>query len=133
MGEYFSRRGVLAGMAVTAANLLFRRDLVAAPQGVPAVGNTHLLTLVAVSEKTLRLRIIQQGKQGPANETGIVPRTWPEPLESSDAGTVPWGDFKVHFEERPWQVTISDSAGRQRQQLHLDPTTRAIQFALGDG
>jgi alpha-glucosidase (family GH31 glycosyl hydrolase) len=133
MGEYFTRRGVLSGMAVTAANLLFSRELIAAPQGVPAVGNSHLLTLVAVSEKTLRLRIIQQGKQGPANETGIVPKTWPEPLSQDANGPVAWGKFHVRIEERPWQITIADADGKTRQRLQLEPSTSAIHFDLGNG
>jgi hypothetical protein len=81
MGEQFTRRSVLGGMALEAANLLFSRKVGAteifdAAQGVPAVGNTHLLTVVAVSAKTLRLRVIQQGKQGPAEEVGIVRCGW---------------------------------------------------------
>jgi alpha-glucosidase (family GH31 glycosyl hydrolase) len=136
--DYLSRRGLLTGMAVTAANLLFSREMIAADyftaaQGVPAVGNSHLLTLVAVSGKTLRLRIIQQGKQGPASETGIVPRTWPEPLPPDAEGSVAWGKYKVSVKERPWQITIVDPAGKTRQQLQLDPSTGAIHFNLGDG
>jgi len=53
MGEQFSRRAVLGGMALEGANLLFCRriraeEIFGAAQGVPAVGNTHLLTVVAV-------------------------------------------------------------------------------------
>jgi alpha-glucosidase (family GH31 glycosyl hydrolase) len=131
--DYLSRRGVLTGMALTAANLLFSREMIAAAQAVPAVGNSHLLTLVAVSEKTLRLRIIQQGKQGPASETGIVPRTWPDPLPADADGSVVWGKYKILFKERPWQVTITDAAGKTRQRLQLEPSTGAIHFNLGDG
>ena len=128
-----SRRGVLAGMALAAGNLLFRQDLIAAGNGVPAVGNSHLLTLVAVSERTLRLRIIQQGKQGPASENGVVPRNWPEPLPEDANGVVTWGEYKVQIEQRPWQISIVDAAGKPRQRLHLEPTTGAIHFELGDG
>lgn len=128
-----SRRKVLAGMAVAAADLLFCREFSASGQDVPAVGNKHLLTLVAVSEKTLRLRVIQQGKQGPANETGIVPRTWPNPLEADPHGQVQWGAFRVHIAEHPWQITIVDTVGKTRQRLALDPATGAIHFNLGDG
>ncbi len=120
-------------MALTAADLLFSREMVAAAQGVPAVGNSHALTLVAVSEKTLRLRVIQQGKQGPASEIGIVPRSWPEPLQPDANGSVAWGEFKVHVEERPWGITIVDTAGKIRQRLQLEPSTGAIHFNLGDG
>ena len=120
-------------MAVTAANLLFSRGLVAAAQGVPALGNSHLLTLVAVSEKTLRLRVIQQGKQGPANEIGVVRRTWPEPLLQDANGPVAWGKFNVRIEERPWQITIVDAAGKTRQRLQLESSTGAIHFDLGNG
>ena len=51
MAERFSRRGVLAGMTFAAADLLFSREISAAAQDVPAIGNSHLLTLTAVSEK----------------------------------------------------------------------------------
>ena len=110
MGEQISRRAVVGGMALEAANLLFSRRVQAAEifgaewgtaQGVPAVGNTHLLTVVAVSGKTLRLRVIQQGKQGPAAEVGIVPREWAEPLTVDGYGVASWGGYKVHLEERP--------------------------------
>jgi alpha-glucosidase (family GH31 glycosyl hydrolase) len=128
-----SRRDVLAGMALAAGNLLFRQELIAADNGVPAVGNSHLLTLVAVSERTLRLRIVQQGKQGPASENGVVPRTWPEPLPENPNGIVTWGEYKVQIEQRPWQISIVDTAGKTRQRLHLEPTSGAIHFELGDG
>ena len=117
-------------MALTAADLLFGRELIA---GAVAIGNSHLLTLVAVSEKTLRLRIIQQGKQGPASETGVVPRTLPEPLQQDGNGVVAWGGFKVRIEERPWQITILDGGGKVRQRLRLEPSTGAIHFNLGEG
>ena len=133
MGEPFSRRAVLGGMALEAASLLFSRsvgatEVLGSAQGVPAVGNTHLLTVVAVSGKTLRLRVIQQGKQGPAEEVGIVPREWPEPLAVDGSGWLAWGGFKVHLEERPWQMTIVDAAGKTRQQIRLEPSTGAIHF-----
>jgi alpha-glucosidase/alpha-D-xyloside xylohydrolase len=133
MADRFSRRGVLAGMTFAAADLLFSREISAAVQDVPAVGNSHLLTLTAVSKKTLRLRLIQQGKQGTANETGIVPRPWPEPLREDANGFVAWGEYKVRIEERPWQITITDGAAKLRQRLRLDPLTGAIYFDLGDG
>ena len=133
MGERISRRGVLTGMALTAADVLFSREMAAAVQGVPAVGNSHALTLVAVSGKTLRLRVIQQGKQGPASETGVVPRSWPEPLQPDANGSVAWGEFKVHIEERPWGITIVEAAGKIRQRLQVEPSTGAIHFNLGDG
>jgi hypothetical protein len=120
MRERVTRRAVLGGMALEAANLLFCRgvgaaEIFGAAQGVPAVGNTHLLTVVAVSGKTLRLRVIQQGKQGPAEEVGIVPRRWAEPLEVDGSGAAVWGNFKVRLEERPWRMTIVDAEGRTRQ------------------
>jgi alpha-glucosidase/alpha-D-xyloside xylohydrolase len=138
MKEPISRREALTGIAFGAASLLLRREITAADiftaaQGVPAVGNAHLLTVVALSGKTLRLRVIQMGKQGPAAETGIVPRDWPEPLPPDANGFVSWGAFKVHLEERPWGITIVDSAGKTRQRLQLEPTTRAVRFDLGDG
>src|ERR1700733_9843231 len=138
MEEQLTRRGVLTGMALSAANLLLSRRISGAEvldtrQGVPALGNAHLLTLVAVSERTLRLRVVQQGKQGPANETGLVPRPWPEPLQESSTGLVKWGEFNIHFEERPWQVTIVDGSGKTRQQLHVEPSTGAIHFSPGTG
>ncbi|MEA2258273.1 MAG: hypothetical protein QOJ51_1098, partial [Acidobacteriaceae bacterium] len=133
MAERFTRRGVLAGMTFAAADLLFSRELSAAVQDVPAIGNSHLLTLTAVSKKTLRLRVIQQGKQGPANETGIVPRPWPEPLREDANGFIAWGEYKVRMEDRPWQITITDSADKVRQHLRLDPLSGAIYFNLGDG
>jgi hypothetical protein len=138
MGEQFSRRVVLGGMALEAANLLFSRgggaaEIFGAAQGVPAVGNTHLLTVVAVSGKTLRLRVIQQGKQGPAEEVGIVPRRWAEPLEVDGLGVAVWGGYKVHLEERPWRMTIVDAEGKTRQQIRLDASTGAIRFLSGEG
>src|SRR5258707_10956439 len=47
MGERFTRRSVLGGMALETANLLFFRSVEAteifgAAEGVPPVGNTHL-------------------------------------------------------------------------------------------
>src|SRR5882757_5771532 len=123
MGEQFSRRVVLGGMALEAANLLFNRRVLAeeifgAAEGVPQVGNTHLLTVVAVSGKTLRLRVIQRGKQGPAEEVGIVPREWAEPLAVDGAGVAASGGYKVHLEERPWRMTIED--GRERRGSRFD-------------
>jgi alpha-glucosidase (family GH31 glycosyl hydrolase) len=137
MGEW-TRRGILTGMGLGATTLIFSRTIGATEvlgvlPDVPALGNAHLLTLVAVSEKTLRLRVVQQGKQGPANEVGIVPRPWPEPLGEQSPGVVSWGRYKVHLEERPWRVAIVDDAGKTRQQLRLDPSMGAIHFSLGEG
>ncbi len=137
MEEQWTRRGVLAGLAFSAADVLLSRkisnaEVFSSEQGVPAIGNAHLLTLVAVNDKTLRLRIVQQGKQGPANETGIVQRPWPEPLQEN-GGSAAWGRFKVQLEERPWRVTVSDETGKTRQQLSLEPSTGAIHFSLGNG
>jgi alpha-glucosidase/alpha-D-xyloside xylohydrolase len=138
MGEQFSRRSVLGGMALEAANLLFFRNVGAAEifgvaQGVPAVGNTHLLTVVAVSGKTVRLRVIQQGKQGPAEEVGVVPRKWPEPLAVDASGVAAWAGYKVHLEERPWRMTIVDAGGKTRQEIRLEPSTGTIGFLSGEG
>src|ERR1700730_16058436 len=133
MTERFSRRGLLSGLTFAAADLLFSREISVAAQDAPALGNSHLLTLTAVSEKALRLRIIQQGKQGPASETGVVPRPWPEPLHEDANGFVAWGKYKVCIEERPWQITVTDGAGKIRQHLRPDPLAGAIHFNLGNG
>ncbi len=82
-----TRRRFLKGMTVGAGNVLFSRTIHSAEffggaPGVPAAGNTHLLTLVAVNANTLRLRVIQSGKQGPAAETGIVPENGLSRLKS---------------------------------------------------
>jgi hypothetical protein len=134
MGEQVTRRLVLGGMALEAANLLFFRrvgaaEIFGAAQGVPAVGNTHLLTVVAVSGKTLRLRVVQQGKQGPAEEVGVVPREWPEPLTVDGSGVASWGGYKVHLEEKPWRMAIVDSEGKTRQQIRLEPSTGRFGFS----
>lgn len=136
--EPVTRRGVLAGLSFGAADLLLSRRLsfgqVYGPrQGVPAVGNTHLLTVVAVSPHTLRLRVVQEGKQGPANELGVLPRQWPEPLEESENGVVQWAGYTIHLQERPWQLTIVDAGGKIRQHLRQDLDTESIHFALGEG
>jgi alpha-glucosidase/alpha-D-xyloside xylohydrolase len=125
-------------MGLGATQLLFSRaihaaEVFGAAQGVPAVGNKHLLTLVAVNENTLRLRVIQNGKQGPAAEIGIVPRVWPEPLGESSPGLIAWGNYSVHVEQNPWRVSISDKSGATRQQIRLEPSTGAIQFSIGEG
>lgn len=112
---------MLGGMAAGSANLLFSRTISAAvfgpTQRVPAVGNAHLLTVVAVSSKTLRLRVIQQGKHGPADEVGIVPRVWPEVLPLDEVGEASWGEFKVQLTDRPWRMSVMDAAGRLRQEI----------------
>ncbi len=138
MGKQWTRRVVLGGLAVETAGLLFSRSIGAAQifsaaQNVPAVGNSHLLTVTAISAKTIRLRVIQQGKMGPAAEVGLVPRAWTEPLPVDGAGVASWGEFKVHLEERPWRVSIVDAAGTVRQQVRLEPSTGAIHFDTGDG
>ena len=138
MTKHWSRREALAGITLGTGNLLFvlsinAGDVFDAAQGSPALGNIHLLTVTAVSGKTLRLRVVQQGKQGPTNEVGIVRREWPEPLPQGDDGFVSWGQSKVHLEERPWRMTVLDAAGKIKQQLRLDASTGAIHFSLGDG
>lgn len=138
MGERPTRRAVLGGMALEAANLLFSRKLsiaevFGAAQGVPAVGNSHLLTVVAVNARTLRIRVIQQGKQGPAEEVGVVPREWPEPLPTDSEDVAAWGEFKVHLQDKPWRVSVVDAAGKTRQQIRLEQSTGAIRFFSGEG
>jgi alpha-glucosidase (family GH31 glycosyl hydrolase) len=138
VGKQWTRRVVLGGLAAETAGLLFSRSIGAAQifsaaQSVPAVGNSHLLTVTAISAKTIRLRVIQQGKMGPAAEVGLVPRAWTEPLSVDGTGVALWGDFTVHLEERPWRVSIMDAAGKVRQQVRLEPSTGAIHFDTGDG
>ena len=138
MGERVTRRAVLGGVALTAADLLFARNVRAAEifapgQGVPEVGNGHLLTVTAVSAKTLRLRVVQQGKQGPAEEIGIVPREWSPTLPVDGEGVAAWGEFKVRLVDAPWRMSIVDGAGGMRQEIRLDPSTGAILFATGAG
>jgi alpha-glucosidase (family GH31 glycosyl hydrolase) len=138
MAKHWTRREALAGVALGAGNILFARiinavDVLDAPQGIPAIGNSQLLTVVAVSEKTLRLRVVQRGKQGPANEIGIVPKAWPEPLSQDGAGFSSWGQCKVRLEEKPWRMTVLDASGKTKQQLQLEPSTGAIHFSLGNG
>ena len=137
MAERWTRRGVLTGIVFGTADLLFSRrisdaEAFDAMQDVPVLGNTHLLTCAAVSEKTLRLRVVQQGKQGPAEEVGVDPKAGHEPLQEDSAGLVSWGEFKVHLEERPWRMTILGADGKTRQQLRLEPKTGAIHFSLGE-
>ena len=137
MRERFTRRTVLGGMALEAANLLFSRvagaEVFGQAQGVPAVGNMHLLTVIGVTAKTLRLRVIQQGKQGPAEEVGIVPRVWPETLPVDGSDVAAWGEFKVRLVDKPWRMTIVDAQGKTRQEVRLEPSTGAVHFAMGDG
>jgi alpha-glucosidase/alpha-D-xyloside xylohydrolase len=133
-----TRRGFLTGLAFGATHLLFSRTILptevfGAAEGVPAVGNAHLLTLVAVNENTLRLRVVQSGKQGPAAEIGIVPRKWSEPLEESAPGLIPWGNYTIHVEQSPWRVTVADKTGKTRQQVRLEPSTGDVHFSLGQG
>ncbi len=133
-----TRRELVTGMTLGAANLLLSRTISAAEvlapaQGVPTVGNAHLLTLVAVNTNIVRLRVVQQGKQGPAAEIGIVPRDWPDPLDESSPGLISWGDYSIHVQQSPWQISIADKAGKMRQQIRLEPSTGAIHFSLGEG
>jgi alpha-glucosidase/alpha-D-xyloside xylohydrolase len=124
-------------MAMGAANLLFSRTIGAAvlggQPGIPSVGNAHLLTVVAVSRRTLRLRVIQQGKQGPAEEVGVVPQVWPEPLPVNESGEATWGEFKVRLTDRPWRMSVVDADARVRQEIRLDESTGAIGFQTGEG
>ena len=137
MARRFTRRATLGGMAAGAVQLLFSRTIAAAvlsgQQGVPSVGNAHLLTVVAVNSKTLRLRVIQQGKHGPAEEIGVVPRVWPETLPVNESGEASWGEFKVRLTDRPWRMTVVDADGRVRQEIRLDKSTGAIGFQIGGG
>lgn len=139
MGKQCTRRAVLGGLAIETASLLFSRSvsaaqILSATRSVPAVGNSNLLTVVAVSTKTLRLRVIQQGKMGPAEEVGIVARKWAEPLTTDGTGVAAaWGNFSVHLEEKPWRVSIVDAKSVVRQQVGLEPSTGAIHFDIGNG
>ena len=134
----WTRREFVSGISLGAAHLLLSRtihaaEVVAPAQGIPAIGNEHLLTLVAVSPNILRLRVVQQGKQGPAAEIGIVSRDWPEPLQESSPGLITWGSFTIHTQQNPWRIAIVDSAGKTRQQIRLEPSTGAVHFGLGEG
>ncbi len=55
------------------------------------------------------------------------------PCHEDVNGFVAWEEYKVRIEERPWQITITDGAGKIRQHLRLEPLTGAIHFNLGDG
>jgi alpha-glucosidase/alpha-D-xyloside xylohydrolase len=138
VGKQYTRRVVLGGMALGAAGLLFCKrvdaaQIFGAAQGAPAIGNSHLLTVTAASAKTIRLRVIQQGKMGPAEEVGLAPRRWAEPLAEDSTGAAAWGSFTVRLEEKPWRMSVVDASGALRQQVRLEPSTGAILFDIGDG
>ena len=135
----FSRRSVIAGIAATTTQLLFRTKL-SASAVVSAAGSPQLaaapglidLTLTAITANTLRIGIAPAIEQAPAHELGFVDREWPAPLETpaaASAHTVAWGGYTVRVETNPLTITIIEGE-KKRQQIRFDLDSTNIHFML---
>ena len=121
MKDRFTRRDVIGGIGVGLAELLFSRNVNAAgfyaPTPASEAGAANgSLTLVAFSDKILRVRVVPLSKLGPASELGIVPREsaalLDQPKNPDGSRTVKWGPHKVQVQEGPLRLTITDAAGK---------------------
>ncbi len=140
MGKKVSRRDVLGGLGVGAAELLFSKRVRAAEIfgfGALPSETDSILSLIAVNPKVLRIRATQAGKQGVASEIGIVPRTWAKPLEpaknTNGSRAVEWSKYKIQVVENPLHVVITDSAGKTVQEFSFDRRSGTVHFQLGQG
>lgn len=131
------RRNLLAGLGVGSAHLLFSRTLSAASMFVGGDADTAApglldLTLVAVSDNTLRISISPANAPPRLWELGIVDRKFPVPLATPGhvhAQTVPWGKYTVHISDMPLRITVLEG-GRTRQEIRFDLDSTDVRFDL---
>jgi alpha-glucosidase (family GH31 glycosyl hydrolase) len=142
MKDSFSRRDVIAGMGIGLAELLFAKNINAAgffaPTPASEAGAANgSLTLVAFSDRILRVRVVPLSKLGPASELGIVPRETAklldQPKNADGSRTVIWGTHKIQIQEGPLRLTITDAGGKVCQELRFDAPGGSVHFSLGEG
>lgn len=132
MNPKISRRSVLAGTAATAAQLIFRGRLSAAPLTLAAPAGLVDLTLTAMTANTLRIGVAPATAQTPAHELAFVERDWPTPLETPAAAhphVVAWGRYKVRVETSPLAIRVFEG-DKTKQEIRFDLDSTNIHFPL---
>jgi glycosyl hydrolase family 31/uncharacterized protein DUF5110 len=127
-----SRRQALLRLGSAGAGLLSIR---AVPR--PGRGSDPLVAAVAVSPRTVRLRVLRAGTlaaQPVPSDGALVDTGSPPDAELVVVGEgVGVGEFRVSVERDPLRIGISRPDGRLVQRLELDAAVGALWFGLGNG
>lgn len=131
-----SRRSVLAGLGVGAAQLLFAAR--SSATGL-LTGNTGQpgdldLSLTALTPGMLRISIAPVDAQPPVWELGVTARASTSPLEQPGpvrAHTLPWGKYRIEVRANPLRIGVSGPDGKLVQEIRFDTDSDAVHFGLG--
>lgn len=139
MGEW-SRRSVLGGLGAGVAELLLHTQVSTAATIAGLTGEPGLLDLrlAAVNERILHIGVAPAVAAPPVRELGVVAHPG-EALLGAHAGTgnqsdedaVRWGKHRIRVERNPLRITVTDAAGRVRQEIQFDLDSTAVRFRLG--
>jgi alpha-glucosidase/alpha-D-xyloside xylohydrolase len=138
-----SRRKAIALLGIAGAGALANpKSILAGLQSESAAGNLALagqpveLTLVPVTERTLRISFLAISPQGQTQtiekSLDLVRDDWPAPLARLRAvpsnRTIPWGRLRIRLRRDPFSISLEDAAGKPIQRLQFDRDAASVSF-----
>ena len=129
-----SRRKAIALLGVAGAGALANPrsifavlDSDSAAAILTLAGQPVELTLVPVTERTLRISFLAISPQGQTQaiekSLDLVRDNWPAPLARiralSSNRTIPWGRFRIRLNHDPFSISLEDNAGSPIQRGRL--------------
>ncbi|MGB6200315.1 MAG: TIM-barrel domain-containing protein [Candidatus Acidiferrales bacterium] len=147
MSRDVSRRKAIAWLGVAGASALANpasllAGLPSKPigDGLIVAGQRVELTLVPVSEKTLRISFLALSAENEAQpieqSLDLVRNDWPAPLVRlrtvPSERTIPWGALRIQLRSDPLSIAVEDAGGKPIQRLQIDTQTAAVTFDAGN-
>ena len=135
MTEKWNRRQVLQKMAVAGTALALRGK--GSAQLPSQAANAKLeIHIAPVSDHTFRLSIFADAGNAIVDDGSLVQKDWGAPvarLRTDEAArSVRTGSVSVQITPHPPAFSIADTAGKNIQQLAVDPETGILTFLTGD-
>jgi len=144
---HLSRRKAIALLGAAGAGALANPDSIfaglqseSASGALALAGRPVELTIVPVSERTLRISFLAISPQGQTQtiekSLDLIRDQWPAPLARLRAipanRTISWGRLRVQLRGDPLSITVEDAAGKTIQRLQFDRDTANVIFEAGE-
>ena len=137
MTREITRRSILGGFGAGAAQLLFRRQLLAAGTLAPQVGEPGKinLSLTSLTPRVLRISIAPVNATPPTEELGVVDHgrgTAVGPPVIAGDETLVWGKYSIEVQENPLRISVSEAGRGLRQEIQFDTDSTGVRFRVGN-
>jgi len=130
-----NRRSVLSGLGAGLAHTIFYTQLNAARSLAEPTGTPGRLDfrIAAVSSTILHVSIAPVHAQPPEREFAVLESLHEVPLRIKGdlPASVPWNRSTISINPEPLRVTLTDDAGRVRQEIQFDTDSTSVRFRLG--